>query len=222
MATNFRQLTEADWPTIEGLLDTRKTFQTQPVTDQWHSAMKANTLTRLKRRDHFLFGAFVDGVLQAVTVFMSQGDHASMGLTASRAGQDLPKWPNSTHYSQAVIGLMNFVADWLDTRRTRVLWVVGPAESGWERLVDAPGSAFADPTRYSRTTVTVVGAYTKSTEPFIRDWVMNGHTFAQDQTVFNLTNLRAPPLTSAPPTNSEMPVPTRPTTIITTHPVPRT
>jgi len=189
----IRRLTIDDWTAIEAVLDTRKKFQTTGMSDELHGKLKQNYVkSRLERGIVFLFGYFVDDSLMAISSFHagSLPGHFVAGITWTKAGSNLPRWPECQHYASAIIELRNFCVEYFENEYfMEYMWIIGPADTTWERLIEVPGCVLADTTKYERKTISTIKANEWSIDPFINRFVLVNHTLPTDQVVFLMTNL---------------------------------
>jgi hypothetical protein len=213
----IRILTNDDWDAIEALIDTRKKFQTSGMTDELHAKMKEYYVKKRYERDNvFFFGYFENDELTAISSFhrCPAAWDIVAGITWTKAGNETPRWPTCEHYATSIIELRNYAVSWFEAfYNMRSMWIIGPASTDWERLIEVEGCILADRTLYEKHVIMVIPALEFTEDPFIDKYVLVGHTVPTDQVVFCMTRLDwqlpegMPPIGKLVP--SEFPMPER-------------
>jgi hypothetical protein len=182
-----------DWKDIEELIDTRKKLQNMGMTDELHGKLKEKYVkNRIDRDDVYFFGYYEEGELTAVSSFHRCPLRYDIvaGITWTKEGNKTPRWPTAQHYSTSIIELRNYAVEFFIREiNLHTMWVIGPADNTWERLIEVEGCVLADREKFDKEVVMVIPALEFSDIPFIDQFVLVDHPLPTDQVVFRLTRI---------------------------------
>jgi hypothetical protein len=200
------RLGPADWHKIEPIVDARRTFQGQAISDEYHALLKEVAIfNRLEKPYDVFHGKWNGDDLVAFTVsrrIMRPGEYC-MGLTYTKPG--LPK--DETGRAGVFVELRNAVVDFFRQEHMKIIWRTRPNVQKWS--IERPGVVLSDPTRFTREDVYVVPAGEKCPDPLLVNGLFIGDYCRTEQLISKYTDLNPIPFPEWALNNSsvEHPVP---------------
>lgn len=193
MTDSIRRLTSADWPAVESVMDSRKTFQGLPVSDDWHSMVKLEyVLARIDHPNVYFYGYFQESSLVAIYSFWRFQDCDYMaGISWSKKGTDLPK-AGGTPWPRAIVDLVDYAVAQFESAGSETIWWVSPATPSWVPVTSL--SALANSQNYDRVEIGTVEAGCFSGNTFVDQLVLSGKTLPLPQVVYKFVCLHPVPV----------------------------
>lgn len=202
----IRRLTPSNFDAMCEVIDSRGYFQGKTVDEEFTTILKEKYVRDrlpLEGWAYFLGYFNDDGELIAFRESrrLPVVGHFCMGVSYTKKGKANERYPG-TQWPKALMELNHDMLDLIYDEGGLYIWVVGPAtppKAG--RLVEAPGTRLADPTKYVREEDIFVKAGELTEDDIVNRYVLWGRRAPTDQVIMRFVSVenRFAPPPGAPP-----------------------